>query len=99
MPPETSTGAKLDNIALAVNTLQGTITSMQTDITEIRTDVKDLRKAVYGNGDQNAGVMGRLKSLEEWKDARVWLERVIIGALVSEGIGIAFLVIHMLTTK
>lgn len=90
---------KLDSIALSVNSLQGAILSMQKDITEICGDVKDLRKAVYGNGDQTAGIMGRLKSLEEWKDSRVWLERTMISALVGEGIALVFLVIHIWLSK
>lgn len=70
-----------------------------TTLLEVRNDVKDLRKAIYGNGEQNAGAMGRLKLLEDWKENRIWFERVIIGALVGETIGLVILALHTVLSK
>ena len=87
---------KLDSIALTVNSTAEKVSHMEGSLTEIRTDVKELRKAIYGNGSGEAGIIGRLKTVEDWKDARIWLEKVIITALVGEGIGLVVLVLHTL---
>lgn len=88
---------KLDNITLSVNTIQEQVSTMDETVIEIRSDVKDLRKAMYGNGDSSAGLMGRMRSLEEWKDSQVWFQRLVISSLIGEGIGLAILVLHTVT--
>lgn len=89
-----SNSVKLDNLTLAVNTMQSQVSNTDEVVNEIREDVKVLRKAIYGNGDVTAGIMGRLSLMEEWKSSQIWFQRLIVGTLVGEGIGLGILVIH-----
>src|SRR4030042_1030445 len=51
---------------------------------------------VIGDGtERNKGIVHEVNALKTWRDARVWLERIIAVAVVGEIIGLAFLMVRL----
>lgn len=51
---------------------------------------------VLGDGtDSNKGIIQEVNSLKNWKETRVWLERMITVAVVGELIALGFLMIRL----
>lgn len=75
------------------------IDNLQEDVGAIRLDVKEIRKSIYGNGDKEGGMTGRLRLVENWIESQTWFQRLMIAVLVSEGIGILYIIVkHVFTT-
>lgn len=95
-----------DTIALITNTLMPAIEEIKGDIKVINTklenigcDAKDLSDAVkqfrvtlYGNGDADrSGLVAIVAGLKKWVDDRSYYEKLLVGLLIAETLGLLFL--------
>ena len=95
---EPNVSRKLDEFGIAINSLLGKVSNMEAHISDIKSDSKDTRRALYGNGGKDVGMMGRLKTLEDWRENQVWFQRLAISGLVGQGISLIGFVIYALIT-
>ena len=96
--------SKIDEMTRTINSLavdsaviKTKVTAMCKDEETLVNQLEQLRTIVFGDGKTAPGLDSRLRDVEKWISNRVWFERVIIGILAAEGIGMAFLVIKALT--
>jgi hypothetical protein len=62
------------------------------EMERVQKDVNGIEKTLYGK-DNEEGLVGRIKSVEDWKTNRVWAERVVIVAVLGD---IVFRIINLL---
>jgi hypothetical protein len=55
---------------------------------------KKIRATLYGNGDHEGGMVGRMHKAELWIENQVWFQRLLIALLVSEALGIIYIVVN-----
>jgi hypothetical protein len=66
----------------------------------INSDVTTIKEAILGKiNEERPGLLERVRRIEEWIKAREWFERLIIGTVLAEIIGILFLTIKMMAIK
>lgn len=72
------------------------INDLKVDLTakmlEMKNDIQKLKEAIYGNGKQ--GINSEISQINKWIESRVWLERLLGGAVIVQIIGLAFLFIQ-----
>lgn len=61
------------------------------DMGKLRSEIHDIRITLYGNGKQE-GLETRLTRINDWMNARIWFERLVIGALVVQILGFLILI-------
>ena len=63
---------------------------------ELESKTDKLFTLILGDGtESNKGIAQDVNLLKMWRDARVWLERIIAIAVVGELIGLGFLMIRL----
>lgn len=92
--------AKLDNTIIpSINLIKTEIAVINTKLDKIQileNKADKLFTIILGDGtDKNPGIFNDVKELKTWRDARIWLERIIAIAVVGELIGLAFLMIRL----
>ena len=92
--------AKLDGTVIpSINLIKTEIAVINTKLDKIQileNKTDKLFTLVIGDGtERNKGIVHEVNALKTWKDARVWLERIIAVAVVGEIIGLAFLMVRL----
>ena len=90
-----------------VSLKDGGISAISKDIVSLKEDgikrtekIDGLREVLFGNGDEaKTGIIGRIEITEKWIDNQIWLQRLIVGLIVSEGVGLIVAGIIYLSSK
>ncbi len=68
--------------------------TLHQQLTALQTSVESLDRAIRGDTANDPGMMGRLRTLEEWKKSREAFEGKVTGALITMALtGIGTLVL------
>ena len=93
-------GIQISNLTPMITSLEKTLIVTNKEIENLYKTVnlaaeerKTIRVSLYGNGDQAGGMAGRMKQIEIWIGNQVWFQRLIIGLLVAEAVGIVWMAI------
>ena len=91
---------KLDKEVIpSINLIKTQVAVIDTKLNRIdalETKSDELFDLILGDGtEKNKGIIRDVDLLKTWKDARVWLERIVAVAVVGELIGLGFLMIRL----
>lgn len=77
-----------------IQILDSSYVNMREDVGEIKNDIKVIRKTLYGNGDLEGGMIGRVNQIEHWMEGQMWFQRLVVGLMLAEGIGILYIILN-----
>jgi hypothetical protein len=89
----------INTVMPAIEEIKGDMKVINNRLQNIECDTKDVNEVIkmfrvtlYGNGNPDkGGLVTIVAKLQEWIDSRTYYERVVIGILAAETVGVGFL--------
>lgn len=100
---DTGTISAIESLRNEIILMRKDFEYLRSDITETKQDsekkvedankmIKDLRITLYGNGNvEQPGLVTIVSKIQDWIDDRKFYERMLVGLLITESIGVLFL--------
>lgn len=93
---------RLDELIVSVRKLHEEIAVVRAEIGYVKENgkkrdemIQELDEAIRGNGKE--GLNSQVSVIKKWIDNQIWFQRLIIGVVITEVIGLIFLFIHTIT--
>ena len=94
-------GAQISNLSPMITSLEKTLLVTNKEIENLYKTVdlateerKTIRISLYGNGDHEGGMAGRIHKMEMWIENQVWFQRLLIALIAGEAVGIIYIVVN-----